>query len=70
MQSCIRRRLARKELKALKQEARSLSKFKEISYKLENKVVTLTQNLQRRTEEKKELQTRLEDLEKIGRAHV
>ncbi|OBZ75050.1 Myosin-2A [Grifola frondosa] len=63
IQSCIRRRLARKELKALKAEARSVSKFKEISYKLENKVVELTQTLQRRTEEKKELQNKVSELE-------
>ena len=63
MQSCIRRRLARKELKALKAEARSVNKFKEISYKLENKVFELTQTLQRRTDEKKELQKKLEELE-------
>lgn len=63
LQSCIRRRLARKELKALKAEARSVSKFKEISYKLENKVVELTQNLQKRTEEKKDLQAKLTELE-------
>ncbi|CAL1703822.1 unnamed protein product [Somion occarium] len=64
LQSCIRRRLARKELKALKAEARSVSKFKEISYKLENKVVELTQSLQRRTEEKKVLEGKLAELEK------
>jgi myosin-5 len=63
MQSCLRRRLARKELKALKAEARSVSKFKEISYKLENKVVELTQTLQKRTEEKKLLQSQLSELE-------
>ena len=63
MQSCIRRRLAYKELKALKAEARSVNKFKEISYKLENKVFELTQTLQKRTEEKKELQKKLEELE-------
>jgi len=63
MQSCIRRRLARKELKALKAEARSVNKFKEISYKLENKVFELTQTLQKRTDEKKELQKKLEELE-------
>jgi myosin V len=62
MQSCLRRRLARRELKALKAEARSVSKFKEISYKLENKVVELTQTLQKRTAEKKELQTQLDEL--------
>jgi len=55
--------LARKELKALKAEARSVSKFKEISYKLENKVVELTQTLQKRTEEKKNLQASLSEVE-------
>lgn len=59
----MRRRLARKELKALRAEARSINKFKEISYKLENKVVELTQRLQERTNEKKDLQVRLTDLE-------
>ncbi|KAG6910874.1 hypothetical protein DXG01_006557 [Tephrocybe rancida] len=63
LQSCLRRRLARKELKALKAEARSVSKFKEISYKLENKVVELTQTLQLRTAEKKHLQAQLSELE-------
>ncbi|KZV70470.1 myosin 5 [Peniophora sp. CONT] len=59
LQSCVRRRIARKQLKALKQEARSVSKFKEISYKLENKVVELTQTLQTRTAERKEVQAKL-----------
>ena len=63
LQSCIRRRLARKELKALKAEARSVSKFKEISYRLENKVVELTQSLQKRTEEKKGLEVQLKQIE-------
>lgn len=59
----MRRRLARKELKALKAEARSVSKFKEISYKLENKVVELTQSLQKRTEEKKAIEVQLREIE-------
>ncbi|KAG8885620.1 Myosin type-2 heavy chain 1 [Tulasnella sp. 331] len=63
LQSCLRRRMARKELKQLKAEARSVSKFKEISYKLENKVVELTQSLQQRNAEKKELTNRLAELE-------
>ncbi|KAH9999029.1 myosin 5 [Russula vinacea] len=63
LQSCIRRRLARKQLKALKAEARSVSKFKEISYRLENKVVELTQTLQKRTEEKNEVAARLAGIE-------
>lgn len=64
LQSCLRRRLARKELKALRAEARSINKFKEISYALENKVVELTQRLQERTHEKKELQVKLAEVEK------
>ena len=64
LQSCLRRRLARKELKALRAEARSINKFKEISYALENKVVELTQRLQELTNEKKDLQLRLSDIEK------
>ncbi|KAJ3368479.1 Myosin type-2 heavy chain 1 [Allomyces arbusculus] len=44
-QSCIRRYRARKELKALKLEAKSVNHYKEISYRLENKVVELTQSL-------------------------
>jgi len=63
MQSCIRRRLARRQLKALKAEARSVSKFKEISYRLENKVVELTQTLQKRTEEKNEVAAKLSVVE-------
>jgi len=39
-------------------------KFKEISYRLENKVVELTQTLQTRTEEKKALQAQLHELER------
>ncbi|KAI0303456.1 P-loop containing nucleoside triphosphate hydrolase protein [Multifurca ochricompacta] len=63
LQSCIRRRLARKQLKALKAEARSVTKFKEISYRLENKVVELTQTLQKRTEEKNEVAAKLAAIE-------
>ena len=63
MQSCIRRSYARRELKALRAEARSVSKFKEISYRLENKVVELTQTLQERNSEKKKLQSQLAELE-------
>lgn len=63
IQSCIRRGLARKELKNLRAEARSISKFKEISYKLENKVVELTQTLQTRNNEKKDLQLKVSELQ-------
>jgi myosin-5 len=53
-----------KQLVALKSEAKSASRYKEISYKLENKVVELTQNLQQRTGEKKAL------LEKLNAAEA
>ena len=59
----MRRRLARKQLKSLKAEARSVSKFKEISYRLENKVVELTQTLQKRTEERNEVVAKLASIE-------
>lgn len=59
LQSLYRRRLARKQLVVLKSEAKSATRYKEISYKLENKVVELTQNLQQRTGEKKALLERL-----------
>lgn len=63
LQCCVRRQLARKELKVLRTEARSINKFKEISYTLENKVVELTQTLQKRTAERKELQMKLAEVE-------
>ena len=58
-----RRKLAVRELHALRTEAKSASKFKEISYQLENKVVELTQTLQRRTADNKELSSRVKALE-------
>ncbi|TIA91437.1 hypothetical protein E3P99_01084 [Wallemia hederae] len=64
LQACYRRRLARKEFKQLKSEARSVAHIQEVSYKLENKVVELTQNLQKTREEKKDLTRRCNQLEK------
>lgn len=63
IQSLQRKRLARRELLALKQEAKSVVHFKEVSYKLENKVVELTQTLQKRTQENKSLQLKLNELQ-------
>lgn len=62
-QCCIRRRLARNELKGLREEARSISHIKEVSYMLENKVIELTQNLAKRTQENKSLIQQLSILE-------
>ncbi|KAH7318021.1 myosin 5 [Rhizoctonia solani] len=64
MQSHMRRRLARRVLQALKVEARSAAKQKEISYQLENKVVQLTQNLQQRNAERKAAEGQVRDLER------
>lgn len=63
LQSCIRRRVARKELMALKAEAKSANHFKEVSYKLENKVVELTQTVTTLKNEKKGLHTKVSHLE-------
>jgi myosin V len=62
-QCCVRRRLARKQLKTLREEARSISHIKEVSYQLENKVIDLTQNLAKRTQENKQLLSQLSLLE-------
>lgn len=63
LQSCYRRRMAKKELLALKQEAKSATHYREVTYKLENKVVELTQNLQSRTKQNKELSLKIRTLE-------
>jgi myosin V len=62
-QCCVRRFLARKELKTLREEARSISHIKEVSYQLENKVIDLTQNLAKRTQENRSLLAQLSVLE-------
>lgn len=63
LQSCVRRRAARKQLLALKAEAKSANHFKEVSYKLENKVVELTQNVTTLKSEKKALEVKVSHLE-------
>lgn len=63
LQSQWRRKLAVRELASLKIEAKSATKLKEISYQLENKVVELTQALQKRLSENKELMSRVAALE-------
>ncbi|GAA5957892.1 hypothetical protein JCM10213_004622 [Rhodosporidiobolus nylandii] len=63
LQSCVRRRQAKAQLQVLKTEARSATHFKEVTYRLENKVVELTQTLQSRTAENRELNAKLRALE-------
>ncbi|KAI7877860.1 hypothetical protein K492DRAFT_231486 [Lichtheimia hyalospora FSU 10163] len=60
VQARIRRRQARKVLGVLRSEARSATHLKEVSYKLENKVVELTQSVTQQREEKKAIQAQLE----------
>lgn len=55
IQSLIRRKLAVGELKQLKVEAKSVNHFKEVSYKLENKVIELTQSLTSKIQDNKKL---------------
>ncbi|KAL7749084.1 Myosin type-2 heavy chain 1 [Sorochytrium milnesiophthora] len=63
IQSCVRRNRAKKELKQLKVDARSINHFKEISYRLENKVVELTQSLDERAKQNKVLLEKVDSLE-------
>ncbi|KAI9264361.1 P-loop containing nucleoside triphosphate hydrolase protein [Phascolomyces articulosus] len=63
IQTCIRRRNARKQLVVMRAEARSVSHFKEVSYKLETKVVELTQNLAQQKEDKARLKNKASELE-------
>ncbi|GJN87133.1 hypothetical protein Rhopal_000078-T1 [Rhodotorula paludigena] len=63
IQSLARRRQAKAQLKTLKTEARSATHFKEVTYRLENKVVELTQTLQTRTADNRALQAKLRALE-------
>jgi myosin-5 len=60
VQNLQRGKVARKEYKTLREEARDL---KQISYKLENKVVELTQSLGSLKKENKSLLTQLENYE-------
>lgn len=68
IQSCWRRKKAKEELKRLRIEAKSLSHFKEVSYKLENKVIELTQNLSKKHQENKLLLAQIENLENLNNA--
>jgi myosin V len=60
IQNLWRGRMARKDYKKIREEARDL---KQISYKLENKVVELTQSLGALKRENKSLQSQLENYE-------
>jgi myosin-5 len=63
LQSQWRRKLAVRELRGLRAEAKSASKFKEQNYQLENKVVDLTQRLRKKDTETKGLGQKISLLE-------
>ncbi|KAI8376428.1 P-loop containing nucleoside triphosphate hydrolase protein [Radiomyces spectabilis] len=70
IQTCVRRRIARRQLMGLRAEARSVSHFKEVSYKLENKVVELTQSLNKQKDEKFQLRSKASQLEQQVRTWI
>lgn len=63
VQGLVRRRQAIKELKVLRVEAKSVNHYKEVQYRLENKVVELTQNLSTKREENRKLQGVIDGLQ-------
>ncbi|ODV93117.1 hypothetical protein PACTADRAFT_19036 [Pachysolen tannophilus NRRL Y-2460] len=65
VQCCLRRKLAIKELKALKVEAKSVNKMKEVQYNLENKVIELTQSLTSKIQDNKNLVTEITKLKAL-----
>ncbi|CAD1781872.1 similar to Saccharomyces cerevisiae YAL029C MYO4 One of two type V myosin motors (along with MYO2) involved in actin- based transport of cargos [Maudiozyma barnettii] len=62
IQSMIRRRNAMAQLQTLKSEAKSVKNLQEVSYKLENKVIELTENLAAKIKENKEMKSQIEKL--------
>ncbi|KAF8978491.1 Myosin type-2 heavy chain 1 [Entomortierella lignicola] len=63
VQSCIRRNKARKALLELKAEARSVNHLKEVSYRLEGKVVELTRALDLAHQQNKTFDSQVASLE-------
>ncbi|SCU84667.1 LANO_0C02058g1_1 [Lachancea nothofagi CBS 11611] len=63
IQSLVRRKLAQRQLKQLKADAKSVDHLQEVSYKLENKVIQLTQNLADKVKENREMSSRITELQ-------
>ncbi|KAI8082194.1 P-loop containing nucleoside triphosphate hydrolase protein [Thamnidium elegans] len=63
LQTISRRYLARKQLVSLKHDAKSANHFKEVSYRLESKVVELTQSVTQYKDEKDLMRNKANDLE-------
>ncbi|CCE65834.1 hypothetical protein TPHA_0N00540 [Tetrapisispora phaffii CBS 4417] len=64
VQSLVRRKMAQRKLKELKKEAKSVNHLQEVSYKLENKVVELTENLAMKVRENKDMTEKIQNLQK------
>lgn len=62
IQSSIRRKFARREFESLREDAKSVHHLKEVSYKLENKVIELTQSLTVKIQDNKKLITEITNL--------
>ncbi|EAZ63170.2 Myosin-2 (Class V unconventional myosin MYO2) (Type V myosin heavy chain MYO2) (Myosin V MYO2) [Scheffersomyces stipitis CBS 6054] len=73
IQSAMRRKFAMRDLQQLKVEAASVNNLKEVSYKLENKVIELTQSLTSKIQDNKKLVEEIASmkslLEQQGAAH-
>lgn len=65
VQSTIRRKMAYLQLRALKEDAKSVNHLKEVSYKLENKVIELTQSLTSKIQDNKKLMTEISSLKSL-----
>uniref|UniRef100_A0A672IAL7 Myosin VAb n=1 Tax=Salarias fasciatus TaxID=181472 RepID=A0A672IAL7_SALFA len=59
LQSCVRRMRARKELKKLKVEARSVEHFKKLNVGMENKILQLQHKINEQHKENRELSERM-----------
>lgn len=62
VQGLWRIKLAKRALQALREEARSVTHFKEVQYRLENKVIELTQVMSAHKDENKKLKQTIETL--------
>lgn len=65
IQSHMRRKLARRELLKLKEDAKSVNHLKEVSYKLENKVIELTHSLTGKIRDNKNLMEEIKNLKEL-----
>lgn len=65
IQSCFRRKLAQRELATLRTEAKSVNHLQEVSYKLENKVIELTQSLTGKIQDNKKLMIEIAGLKDL-----